>query len=37
MTVKEVAEVLGISDRTVGNQWATVRLWLRKYLSENPT
>jgi RNA polymerase sigma-70 factor (ECF subfamily) len=36
MSVKEVAEALGIAERTVGNQWATVRLWLRKYLSENP-
>jgi RNA polymerase sigma factor (TIGR02999 family) len=37
MTIKEVAEALGIAERTVGKQWATVRLWLRKYLSENPT
>jgi RNA polymerase sigma factor (TIGR02999 family) len=36
MTVKEVAEALGIAERTVGKQWATVRLWLRKYLAENP-
>jgi RNA polymerase sigma factor (TIGR02999 family) len=36
MTVKEVAEALGIAERTVGKQWATVRLWLRKYLTENP-
>jgi RNA polymerase sigma factor (TIGR02999 family) len=36
MTVKEVAEVLGIAERTVGKQWATIRLWLRKYLTENP-
>jgi RNA polymerase sigma factor (TIGR02999 family) len=36
MTVKEVAEALGIAERTVGKQWATVRLWLRKYMTENP-
>lgn len=36
MTVKEVSEALGIAERTVGKQWATVRLWLRKYLAENP-
>lgn len=35
MTVKEVAEALGIAERTAGKQWATVRLWLRKYLAEN--
>lgn len=35
MTVKEVAEVMGIAERTVGKQWVTVRLWLRKYLTEN--
>jgi RNA polymerase sigma factor (TIGR02999 family) len=34
LTVKEVAETLGIAERTVRNQWATVRLWLRQYLSE---
>jgi RNA polymerase sigma-70 factor (ECF subfamily) len=37
MTVKEVGEALGIAERTVGQQWATVRLWLRKYLTENGT
>jgi RNA polymerase sigma-70 factor (ECF subfamily) len=35
LTVKEVAETLGIAERTVGKQWATVRLWLRKYMAEN--
>jgi RNA polymerase sigma factor (TIGR02999 family) len=34
LTVKEVAEVLGVAERTVGKQWATVRLWLRKYLTQ---
>ncbi len=37
MTVQEVAETLGIAERTVGKQWATVRLWLRKYLANNST
>ena len=37
LTVKEVAEVLGVSERTVGKQWATVRLWLRKYLTQPAT
>jgi RNA polymerase sigma-70 factor (ECF subfamily) len=35
LTVKEVAETLGIAERTVGKQWATVRLWLRKYVTEH--
>ena len=37
LTVKEVAEVLGVAERTVGKQWATVRLWLRKYMTQQPT
>ena len=36
MTVKEVATVLGVSEKTVGREWAATRLWLRKYLTENP-
>jgi RNA polymerase sigma factor (TIGR02999 family) len=36
MSVREVAEALGIAERTVGKQWATVRLWLRKYLAGKP-
>jgi len=36
MTVKEVALVLGTSEKTVGREWAATRLWLRKYLAENP-
>jgi RNA polymerase sigma-70 factor (ECF subfamily) len=36
MSVKEVAEALGIAERTVGKQWGTVRLWLRKYLTQGP-
>ena len=35
MTVKEVALVLGSSEKTVGREWAATRLWLRKYLAEN--
>ena len=35
MTVKEVAHVLGISEKTVGREWAATRLWLRKYMAEN--
>lgn len=36
MTVQEVATVLGVSEKTVGREWAATRLWLRKYLRENP-
>ena len=36
MTVQEVALVLSISETTVGREWAATRLWLRKYLAENP-
>jgi RNA polymerase sigma factor (TIGR02999 family) len=32
MTEVEIAEVLGISDRTVRNQWAFARAWLRREL-----
>jgi RNA polymerase sigma-70 factor (ECF subfamily) len=34
LTVDEVAEVLGISPRTVTSEWAVVRAWLRCELSE---
>ena len=37
MTVKEVAEALGIAERTVSRKWISLRLWLRKYLTENTT
>ena len=33
LTVKEVAEVLGVSTRTVENDWTMVRAWLRRELS----
>lgn len=35
MTVPEVAEALGVSARTVDNDWAMARAWLAANLSEN--
>jgi RNA polymerase sigma factor (TIGR02999 family) len=35
MTIKEVAETIGKSPRTVDKQWAATRIWLRKYMSEH--
>jgi DNA-directed RNA polymerase specialized sigma subunit len=35
MTINEVAEVLGIAESTVRKRWGIVRIWLRRYLSEN--
>ena len=35
MTIKEVAEAIGKSARTVDKQWAATRVWLRKYLAEH--
>lgn len=32
MTVPEVAEVLGLSTRTIENEWRMCRAWLRKRL-----
>ena len=34
MTVAEVAEVLGVSRRTVEAEWTMVRAWLRRELTE---
>ena len=34
LNVAEVAEVLGVSKRTVENEWTAVRAWLRRELSE---
>jgi RNA polymerase sigma-70 factor, ECF subfamily len=34
MTVPEVAEVLGLSTRTIENEWRMCRAWLRKQLEE---
>jgi len=36
LTVAEVAEVLGVSKRTVESEWTIVRAWLRRQLSEEP-
>jgi RNA polymerase sigma factor (TIGR02999 family) len=33
MTVAEVAEVLGVSKRTVENEWSVARAWLRRELN----
>ena len=35
MTNAEVAEALGIGERTVKKKWTATRLWLRRYLAEN--
>ncbi|MCK6482857.1 MAG: sigma-70 family RNA polymerase sigma factor [Phycisphaerae bacterium] len=35
MTVPEVAEALGVSARTIDNDWAMARAWLAANLSEN--
>jgi RNA polymerase sigma-70 factor (ECF subfamily) len=34
LSVREVAEVLGVSKRTVEAEWTMVRAWLRRELSE---
>jgi RNA polymerase sigma factor (TIGR02999 family) len=34
LTVQEVAEVLGVSKRTVEAEWTMVRAWLRRELSD---
>jgi RNA polymerase sigma factor (TIGR02999 family) len=34
MTVKETAEVLGLSERTVHRQWRFIRAWLKSKLGE---
>ena len=36
MTVKEVAHVLGVSERTTNDDWAMARMWLARELSETP-
>jgi RNA polymerase sigma factor (TIGR02999 family) len=35
LSVQEVAEVLGVSKRTVESDWTMVRAWLRRELSED--
>lgn len=34
LSVEEVAEVLGVSKRTVENEWKIIRAWLRRELTE---
>ncbi|HVU89184.1 MAG TPA: sigma-70 family RNA polymerase sigma factor [Pirellulales bacterium] len=34
LSVEEVAEVLGVSKRTVENEWKIIRAWLRRELAE---
>ena len=34
LTNEEVAEVIGLSKRTVYRQWASTRAWLRRELAE---
>jgi RNA polymerase sigma factor (TIGR02999 family) len=36
MTVEEVAEAIGVSARTVDNEWKMVRAWLRRELKRAP-
>jgi len=35
MTVAEVADILGVSKRTIENDWRMVRAWLKRELSED--
>ena len=35
LTDEEIAEVLGVTSRTVSRDWKTARLWLYRELSEN--
>jgi RNA polymerase sigma-70 factor, ECF subfamily len=37
LNVAEVAEVLGVSKRTVENEWTAVRAWLRRELADPST
>ena len=37
MTEEEIAEVLGVSTRTVLRDWKAARVWLFRELSENPS
>ncbi len=36
MSEKEIAEMLGVSERTVRGDWAHARAWLRRELEEDP-
>jgi RNA polymerase sigma factor (TIGR02999 family) len=33
LTVEEIAQVLGVSERTVNSEWATARAWLAREMS----
>lgn len=35
LSVAEVAEVLGVSQRTIGNEWRMAKAWLRRALHED--
>lgn len=35
MTEAEIAQVLGVTDKTVRNHWSFARAWLRRYLEEH--
>lgn len=35
LTVEEVAHVMGVSPRTIGNEWAMIRAWLRRELTKD--
>lgn len=37
LTVEEVAQVLGVSKRTVESEWTLLKAWLRRELSGEPT
>ena len=37
LTVEEVAQVLGVSKRTVESEWTILKAWLRRELSGEPT
>jgi RNA polymerase sigma factor (sigma-70 family) len=36
LTAEEIASLLGVSERTVRNDWAFARAWLKRELSEEP-
>ena len=37
LTVKEVADLLGVSTSTVEQEWTFIRAWLRRELSRGPS
>ena len=36
MTEAEIAEYMGVTDRTIRNQWAYARAWLRRAMDDTP-